>query len=195
MGRKAEEVDAKLDQLDAGIKTVKDETKARHITLEARVTHLEDTIRSAPGPQHQGDELPPRSRCVVVFGSWPLDTASTVITDEIRAMLPLHHIDYKEIYTPAPRHTIGKVKFKSAVDAWRFLDNKFNWPGKWTNIERTRSDSAKRRPILLALDALKRPSYASGSWLRSWSLRTRSTAPPRRSSSSATSKSRRARAT
>lgn len=69
-------------------------------------------------------------------------------------MLDLHGYDYKDIYTPAPRHTIGKVRFRTPAEAWRLLDNKFNWPDRWMNIERTRSENDKRRPITAHLDSL-----------------------------------------
>lgn len=94
-----------------------------------------------------GEDAPPKSISVVVFGSWPKDTERSRIVDDIEVMLDLHGYDYKDIYTPAPRHTIGKVRFRTPAEAWRLLDNKFRWPDRWMTIERTRHENKQRRPL------------------------------------------------
>lgn len=86
-----------------------DEAKTRHISFEARVANLEDNARRTTTTTPQG--VPPWSQSVVVFGSWPEDTERSRIIDD--------GYPYQDIYMPAPRHTIGKVGFRTPAETWR----------------------------------------------------------------------------
>lgn len=80
---------------------------------------------------------------MVVFGRWPNDAERSRIIEDIRMMLDFHGC-----------HTIGRVRFRTPAEALRLLDNRFSWPDRWMNIERTRAENDIVRPVLMAMDFL-----------------------------------------
>lgn len=59
------------------------------------------------------------------------------------------------MYTPAPRHKLMKVILRYCAAARAFLDSQQQWAVHWFNIECMCEEAARRRPVLLALDAVK----------------------------------------
>lgn len=131
-----QELAAKFDQVDMGIKQISDEAKARYISLETHVANLEEN--GSHTPTTTTEDVPPQSLSVVVFGSYR-------IIDNIKRM-DLHGYAYKDIYMPSPRDT--KVRFRIPAEVRRLLDDKFSWFDRWMNIERARSENGKR-PIFM----------------------------------------------
>lgn len=80
--RRDQEAGVRVVQIDEDIKNIGNDANARHVTLEARIANLEENMRTSP--QHAaGDESALRSRSVVVFGMWPMDTERSRIVEDI----------------------------------------------------------------------------------------------------------------
>lgn len=143
-------------ELDNRIATATQQTDARLRVMEHRLNHAEGLLRTGAGAASTtASSTDIRSRKVVVIGGWDEDTDATRMKEEAIDWLSRQGIQYDKLYAPAPRHRIMKRVFKDCASAWKFLDSGPQWQGHWFNIERTCEEAARRRPVLMALDAVK----------------------------------------
>lgn len=156
MQRRDAEIDERFNDVDSKINRVKHDiaaadatAKATFASLEERVGNLEEARTANPSTSADG-EVPPRQRNTVVIGGWPQDTDRKTILSELHRWLSENAIRVSATWVPGPRHFLAKIRFATARDAWVFLDARPEFDGKWISIERRRTESAQRRPILEA---------------------------------------------
>lgn len=139
--------------LDTRIATAAQRADARLKVMEHRLNHAEGLLRAGGGPAALSSTGPDmRSREVVVIGGWEEDTDPTRMKEEGMCWLAENGVVYDRLYALAPRHRVMKCVFKDCTAAWAFLDAQPQWQGHWFGIERTRDESARQRPVFMAVD-------------------------------------------